>query len=36
MFSNRRETIYSIFQAYLKQKRLSNEYDAADRLVSNP
>ena len=30
-FANRRETIYAIFQLYLKQKKVNNEYDAADR-----
>ncbi|KIM48469.1 hypothetical protein M413DRAFT_440213 [Hebeloma cylindrosporum] len=30
-FANRRETIYAIFQLYLKQKKINNEYDAADR-----
>ena len=32
-FANRRETIYAIFQLYLKQKKANNEYDAADRCV---
>ncbi|KAF8807162.1 hypothetical protein BYT27DRAFT_7189247 [Phlegmacium glaucopus] len=30
-FANRRGTIHSIFMLYLKQKRMVNEYDAADR-----
>ena len=32
-FANRRDTIYAIFLSYLKQKRTSEEYDAADRWV---
>jgi hypothetical protein len=34
-FANRRETIYAIFQLYLKQKRVNNEYDAADRCATH-
>ncbi|KJA29102.1 hypothetical protein HYPSUDRAFT_32443 [Hypholoma sublateritium FD-334 SS-4] len=30
-FASRRDTIYAIFLSYLKQKRTSEEYDAADR-----
>jgi len=34
-FANRRETIYAIFQLYLKQKKVNSEYDAADRCGMN-
>lgn len=34
-FASRRDTIYAIFLSYLKQKRTSEEYDAADRCVSD-
>ncbi|KAF8895020.1 hypothetical protein CPB84DRAFT_1782432 [Gymnopilus junonius] len=33
-FASRRDIIYSIFLLYLKQKRIRNEYDAADRTHS--
>jgi len=33
-FANRRDTIHSIFMLYLKQKRMANEHDAADRYIS--
>ena len=32
-FASRRDTIYSIFMLYLKQKRMLNDYDAADRYI---
>jgi len=32
-FANRRNVVYSIFTTYLKHKKSSNEYDAADRYV---
>jgi hypothetical protein len=30
-FANKRDIVYSIFQAYIKQKRLRGNFDAADR-----
>jgi len=30
-FANQRDIVYSIFQAYIKQKRLRGDFDAADR-----
>lgn len=32
-FANQRETVYALFQAYSRRKKIRGDYDAADRCV---